>query len=136
MKTSDIFVENLVNKKLLLAAFYHLTYQHDSKDFNICNYKLFCVVQVFSWGEGDDGKLGHGNRRSLDVPRVIEHLRCKRIRGHCVRVLPFCGHHFQRGALHLGPGGVWEAGPWGHQHATKTQAGGGPLGTQIGAGKY
>ena len=39
MKTSDIFVENLVNKKLLLAAFYHLTYQHDSKDFNICNYK-------------------------------------------------------------------------------------------------
>ena len=26
-------------KKLLLAAFYHLTYQHDSKDFNICNYK-------------------------------------------------------------------------------------------------
>ena len=40
MKTSDIFVENLVNKKLLLAAFYHLTYQHDSKDFNICNYKL------------------------------------------------------------------------------------------------
>ena len=39
MKTSDIFVENLVNKKLLPAAFYHLTYQHDSKDFNICNYK-------------------------------------------------------------------------------------------------
>ena len=27
MKTSDIFVENLVNKKLLVAAFYHLTYQ-------------------------------------------------------------------------------------------------------------
>ena len=26
------------NKKLLLAAFYQLTYQHDSKDFNICNY--------------------------------------------------------------------------------------------------
>ena len=38
MKKSDIFVENLVNKKLLLAAFYHLTYQHHSKDFNICNY--------------------------------------------------------------------------------------------------
>ena len=35
MKTSDIFVKNLVNKKLFLAAFYHLTYQHDSKDFNI-----------------------------------------------------------------------------------------------------
>ena len=26
IKTSDIFVKNLVNKKLLLAAFYHLTY--------------------------------------------------------------------------------------------------------------
>ena len=39
MKMSDIFVENLVNKKLFLVAFYHLTYQHDSKDFNICNYK-------------------------------------------------------------------------------------------------
>ena len=25
MKMSDIFVENLVNKKLLLAAFYHFT---------------------------------------------------------------------------------------------------------------
>ena len=39
MKTSDIFVENLVNKKLLLAAFYQLTFQHDSKGFNTCNYK-------------------------------------------------------------------------------------------------
>ena len=27
MKTSDIFIKNLVNKKLLLAAFYHLTCQ-------------------------------------------------------------------------------------------------------------
>ena len=27
MKTSDIFVKNLVNKKLLVAAFYRLTYQ-------------------------------------------------------------------------------------------------------------
>ena len=29
MKTSDNFVENLVNKKLLLAAFYQLTYQNN-----------------------------------------------------------------------------------------------------------
>ena len=47
MKTSDIFVKNLVNKKLLLAAFYHLTYQHDSKDFNIRNYKLLTVLRLF-----------------------------------------------------------------------------------------
>ena len=47
MKTSDIFVENLVNKKLLLAAFYHLTYQHDSKDFNICNYKPNLAISLY-----------------------------------------------------------------------------------------
>ena len=51
MKTSDIFVENLVNKKLL-AAFYHLTYQHiylyiykklSPKWKNIHEQKLFSV---------------------------------------------------------------------------------------------
>ena len=33
--------------KLLLAAFYQLTYQHDSKDFNICNYKR----KIFGLGQ-------------------------------------------------------------------------------------
>ena len=28
-------------------------------------------------GEGDDGKLGHGNKSSCDRPRVIEALRGK-----------------------------------------------------------
>ena len=32
---------------------------------------------VFSWGEGDDGKLGHDNKNSCDRPRVIEALRGK-----------------------------------------------------------
>ena len=32
-----------IKKKLLLAAFYHLTYQHDSKDFNICNYNTIYI---------------------------------------------------------------------------------------------
>ncbi|CAB3375688.1 Hypothetical predicted protein [Cloeon dipterum] len=36
--------------------------------------------KVFSWGEGDDGKLGHGNRLSYDKPKMIEALRSKRIR--------------------------------------------------------
>lgn len=35
---------------------------------------------MFSWGEGEDGKLGHGNRLSLDRPRLIETLKSKRIR--------------------------------------------------------
>lgn len=36
--------------------------------------------RVFSWGEGDDGKLGHGNTTTLDRPKLIETLRSKRVR--------------------------------------------------------
>ncbi|RZF37934.1 hypothetical protein LSTR_LSTR005434, partial [Laodelphax striatellus] len=36
--------------------------------------------KVFSWGEGDDGKLGHGNRVTLEKPRLIESLKSKRVR--------------------------------------------------------
>lgn len=30
--------------------------------------------EVFSWGEGEDGKLGHNNRDSYDRPKLIESL--------------------------------------------------------------
>lgn len=30
--------------------------------------------QVYSWGEGDDGKLGHGNKVSFDQPLLVEAL--------------------------------------------------------------
>lgn len=36
--------------------------------------------KVFSWGEGDDGKLGHGNKVTYDKPKLIEALKSKRIR--------------------------------------------------------
>ncbi|KAI1241726.1 hypothetical protein IHE44_0005215 [Lamprotornis superbus] len=36
--------------------------------------------KVFSWGEGDDGKLGHFSRMNCDKPRLIEALKTKRIR--------------------------------------------------------
>ncbi|CAB0032033.1 unnamed protein product [Trichogramma brassicae] len=36
--------------------------------------------KVFSWGEGEDGKLGHGNKTSIDKPRLIEALKSKRVR--------------------------------------------------------
>ena len=36
--------------------------------------------RVFSWGEGDDGKLGHCSRMSIDKPRLIEALKNKRVR--------------------------------------------------------
>lgn len=36
--------------------------------------------KVFSWGEGDDGKLGHCSRLSCEKPRLIEALKAKRVR--------------------------------------------------------
>jgi E3 ubiquitin-protein ligase HERC2 len=36
--------------------------------------------KVFSWGEGEDGKLGHGNRLTLEKPKLVEALKSKRIR--------------------------------------------------------
>lgn len=30
--------------------------------------------EVYSWGEGEDGKLGHGNRQNCDRPKLIEAL--------------------------------------------------------------
>ncbi|XP_077153037.1 E3 ubiquitin-protein ligase HERC2 isoform X1 [Ranitomeya variabilis] len=36
--------------------------------------------KIFSWGEGDDGKLGHFSRMNCDKPRLIEALKSKRIR--------------------------------------------------------
>ena len=37
------------------------------------------VGEVYSWGEAEDAKLGHGNRTPCDRPRVIESLRGKEI---------------------------------------------------------
>ena len=40
----EVFLKK--HKKLLLAAFYQLTYQHDSKDFNICNY-IYIYIYIY-----------------------------------------------------------------------------------------
>ncbi|XP_048481969.1 probable E3 ubiquitin-protein ligase HERC2 [Plutella xylostella] len=37
--------------------------------------------KVYSWGEGEDGKLGHGNRQTLETPRLIESLASERVVG-------------------------------------------------------
>ncbi|XP_013183359.2 probable E3 ubiquitin-protein ligase HERC2 [Amyelois transitella] len=37
--------------------------------------------KVYSWGEGEDGKLGHGNRLTLETPRLIESLSAERVVG-------------------------------------------------------
>lgn len=36
--------------------------------------------KVYSWGEGEDGKLGHGNKNTVVVPKLIEELKNKRMR--------------------------------------------------------
>ena len=36
--------------------------------------------KVFAWGEGEDGKLGLGNRLTMDKPRLIDSLLPKKIR--------------------------------------------------------
>ncbi|GFT97548.1 e3 ubiquitin-protein ligase HERC2 [Nephila pilipes] len=35
--------------------------------------------EVYSWGEGDDGKLGHGTRNSCDRPKKIESISGKEV---------------------------------------------------------
>ncbi|CAB3257193.1 unnamed protein product [Arctia plantaginis] len=35
--------------------------------------------KVYSWGEGEDGKLGQGNRITLEMPRLIESLSGERV---------------------------------------------------------
>ncbi|XP_050522470.1 E3 ubiquitin-protein ligase HERC2 [Daktulosphaira vitifoliae] len=35
--------------------------------------------KVLSWGDGEDGKLGHGNTTTLDSPKIIETLLAKRV---------------------------------------------------------
>ncbi|CAH2068345.1 unnamed protein product, partial [Iphiclides podalirius] len=37
--------------------------------------------KVYSWGEGEDGKLGHGNRLTMEAPRLIESLAGERVVG-------------------------------------------------------
>lgn len=48
--------------------------------YNTKKFCYFAFLKVFSWGEGEDGKLGHGNRLNLDKPKLIEALKNKRIR--------------------------------------------------------
>ena len=36
-------------------------------------------LEVFSWGRGERGVLGHGNSESIGVPRVIEKLNYFRV---------------------------------------------------------
>jgi hypothetical protein len=55
---------------LVFKALYPLLYQVAVNSGGKHCLALSAEGEVYSWGEGDDGKLGHGNRR------YILHTRC------------------------------------------------------------
>ncbi|UYV60264.1 HERC2 [Cordylochernes scorpioides] len=63
--------------------------------------------KVFSWGEGSDGKLGHGNRVSYEWPRLVEALRSKRVRD------VSCGGSHSAAATSSGELYTWGLGEYG-----------------------
>ena len=44
---------------------------------NVTKWTKYIYNSFYCLGEGDDGKLGHGNKTSCDRPRVVEALRGK-----------------------------------------------------------
>lgn len=62
---------------------------------------------MFSWGEGDDGKLGHGNKITLERPRFIETLKAK-----CVRDIA-CGSSHSAAITSNGELYTWGLGEYG-----------------------
>lgn len=43
------------------------------------DYFIVKIMKVLSWGDGEDGKLGHGDTLTLDTPKLIETLLAKRV---------------------------------------------------------
>ena len=60
--------------------------------------------QVYSWGEGDDGKLGHGDRIYYDRPKLIEALKPHKI------VDIACGGHHSAAITNKGQLFTWGKG--------------------------
>ncbi|KAJ7367415.1 E3 ubiquitin-protein ligase herc2 [Desmophyllum pertusum] len=79
---------------------------------------------VYSWGEGDDGKLGHGSRNFCDRPRVIRSPAWQIYRGHRVWRLPQRLYHKRRRAVHLGKGKIRTAGSWRQRGPITAKTGG------------
>lgn len=49
---------------------------------------IFCSGRVYSWGDGDYGKLGRGGSEGSKIPRLIEKLQTIEIKN------VYCGTHF------------------------------------------
>jgi len=40
---------------------------------------MYFIVKVYTWGNGDHGKLGHGSSRKISLPTLVERLREYRV---------------------------------------------------------
>nr|CAD7453257.1 unnamed protein product [Timema tahoe] len=63
--------------------------------------------KVFSWGEGEDGKLGHNNRLSVDKPCLVEAFKSKRVRDIA------CGSNHSAAIMSSGELYTWGLGEYG-----------------------
>ena len=71
---------------------------------DVYNLALTEAGQVFSWGEGENGCLGHGNEQDLHTPKLVEALQAMRVVGVAASVFDSlartdAGQLFQWGAL-------------------------------------
>ena len=39
------------------------------------------IIQVYSWGLGDSGRLGHGDEQDCTTPKLIKHLQSIKVCG-------------------------------------------------------
>lgn len=67
--------------------------------------------RVFSWGDGDDGKLGHNSRMNLDAPRLVTALRFANTRKRVVEVA--CGSSHSAAITNNGELYTWGLGDYG-----------------------
>jgi len=73
-------IQESINSPRMIESFQHITI----KKVAVHSGGRHCLAlstdgEVYSWGEGDDGKLGHGNRISCNHPKLIESFRGKSI---------------------------------------------------------
>lgn len=71
------------------------------------DWYLSFTKQIFSWGEGEDGKLGHGNTNSLTKPKIIEYFKSKRINEIA------CGSSYSAAVTSCGELYTWGLGEYG-----------------------
>ena len=68
-RTGKVFIPPNVNEELLKEEFTY--FQIPVKEEPHC--------EVFSWGRGEYGQLGHGDRSSVMIPRAVETLTGKQV---------------------------------------------------------